>query len=164
MNKKQTVISSTMVVRVSESTVWRTLRQQHYRGHTTRSDPLIRNQKDRLELTKKYRDDPQKLWNQNRHRTTLSEEWRGRVCGWGTDQSGIHNIQAHLWSMAVVVSWPGVARQVLLLFIDDGVKGFKLVNHQTLTWLSSISPPKEGGRNPLCGCKSGKHHRREILI
>jgi hypothetical protein len=41
------------------------LREQKYRGHTTRCKPLIssKNRKARLKLAKKYRDEPQKFWN-----------------------------------------------------------------------------------------------------
>lgn len=52
-------------VKVSQSTVGRRLREQKYRGHTTRCKPLIsrKNQKARLKFAKKYRDQPQKFWN-----------------------------------------------------------------------------------------------------
>ena len=52
-------------VKVSQSTVQRRLRQQQYRGYTTRCKPLIKskNQRVRLQFAKEYRDEPQKFWN-----------------------------------------------------------------------------------------------------
>uniref|UniRef100_A0A0E9XQ99 Transposase Tc1-like domain-containing protein n=1 Tax=Anguilla anguilla TaxID=7936 RepID=A0A0E9XQ99_ANGAN len=52
-------------VKVSQSTVRRRLREQQYRGYTTRCKPLIssKNRKTRLQFAQKYRDEPQKFWN-----------------------------------------------------------------------------------------------------
>ena len=52
-------------VKVSQSNVWRRLREQQYRSYNTRCKPLIgrKNRKAILEFANKYRDEPQKFWN-----------------------------------------------------------------------------------------------------
>ena len=52
-------------VKVTLSAVRRRLHEQKYRGYTRRCKPLIskKNKKARLEFAKKYRDKPQKFWD-----------------------------------------------------------------------------------------------------
>ena len=101
-------------VKVSQSTVQRRLREQQYRGYTTRCKPLIssKNRKVRLQFAKKYRNEAQKFWNKvyglMRQRLTTIKVMERPKCGERRDFLMIQNIQAHLWSTMEEVSWLGL--------------------------------------------------------
>lgn len=116
-------------VKVSQSTVGRRLREQKYRGHTTRCKPLIscKNRKARLKFAKKYRDEPQKfcntiLWTDETKINLYQSDGKAKV--WrkkGTAYDPKHTSSSVKHGGGNVMAWACMAASGTgsLIFIDD---------------------------------------------
>ena len=116
--KHQSVTSQTISTRQGwrylNQPVQRRLREQQYRGYTTRCKPLIssKNRKNynlQRSTEMSHKSSGTKFYGLMRPRLTSTKVMERPKCGERRDLLMIQNIQAHLWSTVEEVSWLGLA-------------------------------------------------------